>query len=594
MKILDLIYKHRIILIILTLGFLFNFLVKWQNIDSIPPGATYDEIIYIAESQNILKYGTDLSGEWRPWHFEPSDGMYTELTSTVLIPGFIIFPNNPILASKLMPVLLGSLIPLFIALIVYYFYRKPIFLITTIVVTTLNPWMFQFSRTGFDSLFSIFFYLLGILMLLYLRNWLKLWSTIPFLLGFFQYQGHKPLLIPLITIVSLILLIQMYNFSKKRFIFSKNVVPIIIVFIFSLILSGVYMLRLNALSSSVRSDEIRIMDSSVVTRMVDEKRRLSLDNYFSRIFNNKPIVYSSIITHRFLNSFDLEKLFFRGDASIDTFTVTDHGFFHWIDIVGIFLFFAFMIKGSKNFRLGAIFIVGIAIVGTVPNLIRDGQNWITFRGAFSFIALMMMISVGLGIAVDYFNNKVKNSGLLMIILYVLFTTSFFYIYFNRYPITQTLHNGFYERLLANYVLREPKKSFVLITDRSDATFDYILTYNQIIKTEPQKNLQNASRTKQRYLENNRIFILENCPTDWSLVNEDTIIAIDLVNEPCSPPDHQNPIEIKSIVDSGTRFKIYGDTLCSGFSLGEYSHLKQNKLSVEKLTDEDFCTTYFSK
>jgi hypothetical protein len=49
-------------------------------------------MVYIAESQIILKYGTDASGQWRPWHLLPSKKMYAELTSTSLIPGFFNFP----------------------------------------------------------------------------------------------------------------------------------------------------------------------------------------------------------------------------------------------------------------------------------------------------------------------------------------------------------------------------------------------------------------------------------------------------------------------------------------------------------------------
>jgi hypothetical protein len=101
--------SRRRMVVLLVVSFLINLVLKSAFIQSIPPGATYDEIVYVAEAQSILHYGTDLKGVWTPWRLEPSDPSYSELTSTTLIPGFLLFPSNPVLASKFMPVVLGSL-----------------------------------------------------------------------------------------------------------------------------------------------------------------------------------------------------------------------------------------------------------------------------------------------------------------------------------------------------------------------------------------------------------------------------------------------------------------------------------------------------
>ena len=43
----------RQLLLFLFLIFLINFILKISKISSIPPGATYDEMVYVAESQII-------------------------------------------------------------------------------------------------------------------------------------------------------------------------------------------------------------------------------------------------------------------------------------------------------------------------------------------------------------------------------------------------------------------------------------------------------------------------------------------------------------------------------------------------------------
>lgn len=260
---------------ILVLIFLINFSLKIFKIDSIPPGATYDEIVYVAESQIILKYGSDAGGQWRPWHLLPSKKLYSELTSTSLIPGFLIFPNNQILASKFVPIIMGSAIPVLLALIVYFFIRNKTFLLSTALVATLNPWIFQFSRMGFDSLFSSFFYLLGIVFLLYLNNWWKLFSLMPFFCGFFQYQGHKVIIVPLIMLVCLLFFVRDFSKLKKnqpKKFFVENL-PILLILIFFIFLSVNYVMRLRNSVSATRITELAPIDQTILSNTVIEKKK---------------------------------------------------------------------------------------------------------------------------------------------------------------------------------------------------------------------------------------------------------------------------------------------------------------------------------
>lgn len=584
--------KYKSVLLLVVLIIALNLLLKWLRIESTPPGTTYDEIIYASEAQVILKYGTDLSGNWRPWHLAPSDGMYSELTSTTLIPGFIVFPNNPILASKLVPVILGSLIPALLGLIVYYFYREKIFLLSTGLIATLNPWIFQFSRMGYDSLFSIVFYLIGIVCLLYFSSWKKLWAILPFFWGFFQYQGHKLVLVPLVLITTISIIVKTHKQNKYKQTFKLNL-PLLTIVIFSLVLTLGYLLRLSSISSSVRMNEFSITDQSIISREVDEKRRLSLNSPFLTILNNKYTATANVIFYRLLKSFDPYILFIRGDKSVDTFTVFDYGFFHKIDIFLLILFLILTSITLKKQLIGFLFLATFTLAGTLPNLLRNGDIWITFRGAFAFIGLVMMISVGFGLLLKTLSIKWQT---IILAIYLICSFIFLHTYFFRYPITHTLYPGFYERVLANYIKRLDQHQFLLITERTDATYDYLLTYNQLINQETPKSLKEASLSRQRNLANNSIIIIENCPSNWNeLINENTIIAIDLVNQPCTPPiDDTSFIEIKSLIDSGTRFLIYNDKLCSKYDLNPYPHVKENKFAVEKLTNNEFCRSFFYK
>jgi hypothetical protein len=590
------IQKNKVLFFFLII-FLINFSLKIYKINSIPPGATYDEMVYVTESQMILEHGTDLSGQWRPSSLSPSNESYSELTSTTLLPGLLIFPNNPIVASKIVPILMGSLIPIFLALMVYYFFQKKIYLFSTALITTFNPWVFQFSRMGFDSIFSSFFYLLGLVILFYAKKWWKLSAIIAFFWGFFQYQGHKVVLFPLLLLVYLTLLIkELFRYKK----FEKNrlktifirTLPVLMVLLFSLFLTVNYFLRLDNLLSSSRKEEISVIDQIALSEIVNDKRKLVFDSPLTVIYNNKVTAQFSLVFKKVLRSFDPHILFLQGNSIVDTFAVLDYGFFHKIDLLFIFIFFLLLIKSAKKPYFILFFILSFTLLGILPTLIKSDNVWITFRNAFSFFGLMMMIGVGLALLLEQF--KSVKSKAIIVFMYLLFSSPFFYNYFFRYPIAQTLHKGFYYRVLANYIDRQENQRFILVTDRTDAVYNYLFTYNQYIKVEDQKNINQYAQLDDKELDNGRIKILAGCPENLAtMLDENTTLIIDNLNQSCAMENSADgEIRMVSLIDSGTHFFINNDQLCSQYLLQPFLNMKENNLAVERLDQQKFCRSFF--
>lgn len=587
--------KTQLSLICLGVGFfLLNLFLKLLNIQSTPPAATYDEIIYIAEAQSIVKYGTDLTGTWRPWDLEPSNSYYTELTSTVLTPGFILFPNNPILASKFIPILLGSLLPILLALIAYRLKKKNTVFVGTVLIATLNPWIFQCSRMGYDSLFSIGFYSIGIVLLLYLKKWHKLWSMIPLFLGFYQYQGHKPLLSPLILISFLYLFFEKYDYKGlikniKKILNDREILASLFVLIFSISLTVIYLVRLPSLSSGERISEFSLFKQEELAIAVNKERRLSLDSPLTSIFVNKYTILSRTLVSRFLNSFDPERLFIEGNRAVDTFTVMDYGYFHLIDITVITISLMFFFKKKRDYKVFA-FVFSYIIIGTIPNVIKAGSPWIIFRGSFTFLGLIILMGIG---ASSFLNNFKIVSKVLALLTYILLTIPFFYIYFIRYPITHTTHTSFYERVVASYVKRNPDRKIIIVPDSAEVTFKYLTAYNQLLNN---KNKNQVYKTvSSKFFEINNVKIANGCPIDISNESTETTTLVYLFKEPCEANNNESEkTKIKSLIDGGLMFNVYNDKLCSQYELGTYPDIKKNILNVENLSDQEFCQSFFSK
>jgi len=587
--------KTKSLLPFLSIGFfLLNLFLKLLNIQSTPPGATFDEIIYVAEAQSIIKYGTDLTGTWHPWDLEPSNSYYTELTSTVLTPGLILFPNNPILASKFLPLLLGSVLPVLLGLIAYRLKKKYTVFVATAVIATLNPWIFQFSRMGYDSLFSTGFYSIGIVLYLYLKKWHKLWSVLPLFLGFYQYQGHKPLLAPLILMCFLYLLFEKYNFKSliknfKKILNDHEILTGLFVLIFTILLTLIYLVRLPSLSSGERISEFSLFNQDELANTVNKERRLSFNSPLTSIFVNKYTVLSRALIGRFLNSFDPEKLFIYGNRAVDTFTVMDYGYFHLIDIVVIAIALMFFFEKKRDNKI-FIFVFSYIMIGTIPNIIRTGSPWIIFRGGFTFLGLIILMGIGIS---SFLNNFKLVNKVLILLTYILLTTPFFYIYFVRYPITHTTHASFYERVVASYVKRNSDRRIIIVPDSASATFNYLISYNQLLNSENKDQVTKAVSIK-RY-EINNVKIARSCPIDISDESTETTTLVYLFKEPCEPKNIESEkTKIKSLIDGGSIFNVYNDKLCSQYELETYPHIQNNILSVEDLSDEEFCQAFFSK
>jgi hypothetical protein len=207
-----------------------------------------------------------------------------------------------------------------------------------------------------------------------------------------------------------------------------------------------------------------------------------------------------------LKSFDPYILFLRGDLAVDTFAVTDYGFFHRIDLILFALFFILIAKFLVNYQQIILFLISLVLIGTLPTLIRSGEAWITFRNSFTIFGLVMIAGIGVGLLVDQFKSKIIRYS--TILIYLIMVSSFFYNYFITYPIKQTLHKGFYYRVLASYINRQAEKKFILVTDLPTATYDYLFTYNHYLKTEIRSSIISNANQNIKQLDNGKLKSME--------------------------------------------------------------------------------------
>jgi hypothetical protein len=548
---------------------------------------------YTTEAQALIVSGSDTTGNWRPWYLSPANPIYSELTGTVTALGFLLFPGVPLLAAKFVPILLGSALPVLLGLISFRLTNNKTAFLATALLATGNPWIFQFSRMGFDSLFSSSLYMLGLVLLLFLKKWKILYSLIPFTVGFYQYQGHKPLLAPLVILFILYLIIEKESWKFLPKFKVKNWLPHIAVAVFCVLLVGIHILRLPYLSSAVRIKETLILDPATAAERVNINRRLTFSNPFIPVFDNKYVTTVEAMSNRFFSSFNFYWIFQHGNDQVDTFAVTKFGFLYALDAVLIIIALV-TFKTDPKYKKEALLILGIITIGTIPNILKNENLWLTFRGGFMILGMIILAGIGLFKFLQRVNVKIST---LFIVLYCCNALFFFYHYFFQYPFKTTKDIFFYERVAANYIHRVPHKKIIIYTTEPTTLFNSILTYNSFIRKELIPQINTAFKTNDFTIEN--VVLKAGCFNTDELKNLNVVVFVDYRVVKCSDsventalPEYAITMQLSSLIDSGTVFTVYGDTLCKDVSLDQYSHVQSNVFNVEKLDTFTFCKSFF--
>lgn len=566
------------------------FLRLWQ-LGIIPPAIHHDEIYYAVEAQTIAVSASDPSGTWRPWHFRPAHVLYAELPGTVVALGTLL-SSTPLIAARLSSVVAGVVLPLALAWLAWGLFRRREISLVVTVLALFNPWIFQFSRLTFDSLFSLAFYYLGLAVLINTKGWWRVLSLLPLALGFFQYQGLKLVFIPMMIITLLYLVYQ--EWPKRAFkgvSIIKRLAPLLVVGCGVLLIFGTYVTRLQSQTASTRIGDIIFFNEAYISRLVDEQRRLSILTPLTPVFVNKATVLSWEVLYKYVHAFHPILLFVAGEAVRNPFSVWSMGIFHVVDFFLIVLGIAAMWRRSE-WRGPGLFLLGLAVIAPLPLAVNTIEAWVIFRASFLFPILIMVAAVGWQ---SLWSQKFRLIKISMVLVYALALTWFGYQYFFRYPVYATAGSAFAERVMANYIHRlEPDTPVLILGDQGEFLFYAYLFHNQLI-TKANLPQINAS-LQQRQFQLNTVQVDTRCvPTSGE--ESTKVIISDAVNTVCDTDENSEPSATDSVrvthivspIDSGTTFRVYNDPLCTQYSLNSFSRVQDwETLHVEALSDEEFC------
>lgn len=564
--------------------------LRIYKIDSLSPVIAHDEVYYVVEAKTISLDGKDPSGTVSPLSLTPSNPLFAELPGSVMALSAKIFSANPIVAARATHVVLGSVVCIILALISYSLFGQKNLSSIVLALCLLNPWFFQNSRMNFDALFSIFFYLLGIFCVLQKRPVWLLAAFVSFFLGFYQYQGMKLLLVP-IVFLSCAYVFRFPTPQKRSWskILHHNVwlgvffVSICLVFV-------VQIARLRGTQAGGRINDLVFFDQELLSQRVNNDRQLALQSRWTPIFSNKLTAMSTIFIEKYIDTFQFNQLFIHIDARRNPFAVWSKGIFYLIDLPLICIAGVVLARQQK-YKKESLFLLGMILIAPLPSAINGKDTWLYFRASFLFPWLILLSAFGMWKILQ--KNKIL--GFATVFLYMCFVSQFFYEYFVRYPVYGTTDRYFSERVVSSYLKRTSDRSqdAMVLTEEPFFFYSTLLAFTNSIQQRNLDQIHESYHSKNyrlnRWQVDGKCFSPSTQAGSVSII--DSRVSVCEHEQLPDPKQDARVVVIPSLIDSGAQFTIYNDVLCQPFALGQFSHVTKDVFDVEHLSDKDFCENF---
>jgi len=565
-------------LLLFILLFALTILPRFVFSNNVPAAINDDELHYTLNTKSFFVTGKDITGKISPldillFKYPTGETAQAELPYFLEMPIFGLF-NFSLAGLELPNVLFGVLTVALIFLITKkLFDEKTAF--AAGFIAALNPWLIFISRTSYEAGIAIPLFLVIVYLLLVTRGWKILLTAPVLLLAFYSYIGTKLIFVPFVFLS----IFYAYFYVNKR----KYLKQYIVLFALSLLLTLFFVFQIKQATGARLSEILTPNDPSIV-KQVNYAKLTTIKNPLMNLSENKYYVYLTVLTKNTFNVFSPHYLFAGGDYF---YLVGIHGLFYYLDAIflglgGLFLFF----KNRKLFVFLSFTIFLSALPEAFHNSAADG----VFTPHVALLVPFLIIIIGFGInkMLSFRNNKYFYIVLGLITLgYGLLFLNFANAYFFRFP----LQEGTFEmqnRTLTKYIsLVSNNNSVTVYASHPKSVFEEYLFYSNNYNKNNIKTL-NKLLTEENYVYKNISFL--SCGKRPAIPQKNLIID-DMMCGRSLP----GALSIAQLSDSGARYNIYNDKLCSKYKLPRYvANLKLSDFNIESLSAQKFCQTFIIK
>jgi 4-amino-4-deoxy-L-arabinose transferase-like glycosyltransferase len=421
--------------IILLVIFLFSFFIYFFKITSVPPSLFSDEVDANYQAFVFNNKATDYFGNRLPIHFHSYSDWRTSfyIYSIAFIQKFI---GHVDLAARLPSAIFGSLSVIVFYLILKQLFKGNIWPLIGSITFSITPWLFIYSRVGFEATGMLFFLLLGI------YYWIKfiksdnsnffILSSIFFIFTVYFYSTAKLFLFFIAVSLLLIWFKKIINIPLKI-----KFLAVIIIFLAS------FPFIFDTLKgrAGYRFSYINIFSDPTVSKTVDYNRYQDSVVSFgegiglkptliSKVNHNKVSVWLNAFIKNYASSFSTEFLFLKGDGNLRQ-GVQSSGNLLIPDLFLIIIGISLVFMGREKNKKFYLFFLLCLVFAPIPfSLTRDS----IFPHATRLILMLPFLSLFsiLGLKHVFTLSKSKLLIASILIFYIASFSAFLHQYFLHY------------------------------------------------------------------------------------------------------------------------------------------------------------------
>ncbi|MEK7570670.1 MAG: hypothetical protein AAB553_00210 [Patescibacteria group bacterium] len=547
----------------------------------LPPGVSHDEIEYSLSSKTYALFGEDLSGTPFPLSLLQTGtlGEISPIAPLLLSPLWMIFPLSHE-TVRIPYVILTCIISGLVGYFAYLLFKKKSVAYLAAILFLINPWAYFLSHFAVETSFALFFYLLGIILLLRVHGYKLLFAFLAFVLGFFSYHGAKLLFLPIILIC---LVYRMQQKKEEKAPLHDEITFAIAMVLFLCI----YALENLLISSSIitgRADDIIFLNSELLTKYVNEFRTQSILSPFSSLFINKGTESLRLMAQNYFVVISPLHLFITGDPRA-VLSYHYHGLFYWYECV--FIVFAIFSLARKN-RITFFSLLALILIVPLPSAVSAQSEAIITRSFMLLPLLIVLCAYGMFVFYKLMPKAVYKKAFAVILIGIMSFGyfNFLYFYFFRLPILG--QENFYtsQRALAKYVSFETAQGFPVIVIDDSPREVYLET---IFYSDPQKKTSLLTKQKEEFLKGNYTIdsatFTNVCPQKAA----PTVTYIVSTTRKSCLSKAKASYYIFDRADSGHIYKVINGNLCRGVEMMPWKNNHTfSDFAIEQMDEVTFC------
>lgn len=432
---------------LLVLICLFFLLTRFYKIVEIPPSVYWDEASIGYNAYSVIQTGKDEWGKFLPIHFRAFGEFKLPVYIYSVVPFVKIFGLNAF--SVRLPSVLFSL---GIVILIFFLAKKlsgnaKVGLFSSFFVS-ISPWLFIFSRTGYEATAGLMFYLLGTLLFLQKINGRFLFFALAsFVLSAYSYNSFR-IISPLT-----ILILMICRKDEIKEIFKKDLVYMILGVVL-LLLSSIPIFRLYMYDAG--SSRIQAIGASPTA---------FVRNYFSH--------------------FSPDFLILHGDKNLRS-QQSGFGQLYLPELILLPLGLLYICRSKSKYRLLPLVLL---ILGPIPAAItKESPHALRAISAVPFISIISANGV---VALGLWIKKANIVNLVVVLIFLACFANYFLNFLNIYPRESSKDWQYgYKKIYEDFGDKFDQYKEIVISDQYAQPYIFVLFY---LKYDPLKFRQEVIR-----------------------------------------------------------------------------------------------------